>query len=82
MPLLIETATQGLFDQVWVVVAGAEIQKKRLVERVGSEEIAERLIALQLPTEVKIAFANQIQRTDLPFDTVRLQVEKRLQELA
>lgn len=81
MPLLIETATQGLFDQVWVVSAGKKLQRQRLIERLGDESLADKLLSLQLPTEVKLAFANQIQRTDLPIDTVRLQVEKRLQEL-
>ncbi len=81
IPLLIETAIQGLFDRVWVVEAGQGLQLERLIQRLQNVEAAKQLLALQLPTAVKTLFAHQNQRTDLPLDTVRLQVENKLQEL-
>lgn len=63
VPLLIETCLQGLFERVWVVTCGVEIQKRRLIERVGLEK-AEDLLRLQVPTRVKIMFADEVIRTN------------------
>lgn len=69
VPLLIETCTQGLFDRVWVVTCGQEEQRRRLIARHGECQMVENLLTSQLPTEVKIAFADQIVRTNRsPFD--------------
>jgi len=77
VPLLIETVTHPLFDEVWVVDAGEKNRMKRLMERLrGDEEMARRLLGAQLPTEVKYAFADRIVRTDFPLHTVKLLIEK------
>ncbi len=65
VPLLIEACLQPLFDRVWVVTCGPEEQFRRLVERLGAEESASRLIASQLPSEAKCAFADRVVRTNL-----------------
>lgn len=64
VPLLIETALQGAFDEVWVVTCGLDEQLRRLVERTGNEALAQRILALQLPTSAKLAFADVIVRTN------------------
>lgn len=63
VPLLIEACMQGEFDRVWVVTCGAEEQIRRLSARVGRLN-AMQLISMQLPTAVKIAFADAIIRTN------------------
>lgn len=74
VPLLIETCTQGRFDRVWVATCGKEEQMRRLIERTGDRATAEKLLATQLPTEVKAAFADRILRTNVPLSHVQSDV--------
>lgn len=71
VPLLIETCIQSLFQRVWVVTCGPEEQHRRLTERLGDVEAAQRLVDSQLPTAVKCAFADQTIRTDQPLSSVQ-----------
>ena len=66
VPLLIETCLHGLFKRVWVVTCGAEEQRARLLQRIPDRQIVDKVMSTQIPTEVKIAFADQIVRTNLP----------------
>ena len=70
VPLLVETCLQGAFRRTWVVTCGPEEQLRRLTDRLGDEGEALRMLALQLPTRVKCAFADRIIRTDRPLDSV------------
>lgn len=70
IPLLIETVTHPLFHKVWVVTCGASQQKHRLLERLGDASTVARFLATQLPTRVKLAFADRILRTDTPISHV------------
>jgi dephospho-CoA kinase len=81
VPLLIETATQGWFDEVWVVAAGESIQRQRLVERLGSTEAADRMLKSQLPTSAKIPFADRVVRTNEPVETVKLTIAEYVRRL-
>ncbi len=82
LPLLIETATQGLFDRVWVVMAGRDEQLRRLSAKLkGNAQLAERLLATQLPTEAKAAFSDRLIRTNQPPETVRVLVTQLVEEL-
>ena len=81
VPLLIETATQGWFDEVWVVTAGVDEQRKRLVKRLGSEEAADALLATQIPTAAKIPFADRVIRTNVPVETVKSTIAGHVKEL-
>lgn len=74
VPLLVEAALQIRCRGVWVVTCGEEEQRARLVARVGSTELAERLLATQLPTRVKEVFADRVLRTNLPEAQVRREV--------
>lgn len=71
VPLLIETCLQGEFDRVWVVTCGREEQLRRLTERLGDEKQADEVIASQLSSEVKLAFADVIVRTNRPLADVK-----------
>ncbi len=64
IPLLIETCTQHFFEKVWVVTCGSDLQRERLMKRLNDKKLAETLLAAQLPTIVKCAFADQIIRTN------------------
>lgn len=81
VPLLIETSSTWFFDAVWVVVSSPEEQVRRLTERLGDREVAERSLAVQLPTRAKIPFGDRILRTVQPLSSVRLQVETALEAL-
>jgi dephospho-CoA kinase len=70
VPLLIESCLQGEFDQIWVVTCGPDEQLRRLTERLKSEEKARGIIASQLPTRVKIPFADLVIRTNQPPEDV------------
>lgn len=74
VPLLFESATQGLFDRIWVVACGFEEQFRRLSERTGSAAEARRMIEAQLPSRARLPFADRIVRTNLEPNTVRLYV--------
>lgn len=81
LPLLIETATQGWFDEVWVVAAGVAVQRERLAERLGSIEAADRMLGTQLPTSAKIPFADRVVRTNEPLETVKLTIAEHVRRL-
>ncbi len=70
-PLLVETCLMSEFDRIWVVACGPDEQLRRLAARLGSIASARQMIASQLPTRVKSAFADRIIRTNLPEDSVR-----------
>jgi len=74
VPLLFESATQGLFDRVWVVTCGPEEQLRRLIERTGDPDQAKQMVEAQLPSRARLPFADRIVRTNLDPDTVRLYV--------
>jgi len=71
VPLLFECCLQGAFDRVWVVTCDPSEQIRRLTERFGDREQARALIAAQLPTRVKAAFADRVVRTDESVSNVR-----------
>lgn len=71
VPLLLEACLQGRYDRVWVVSCGAEEQRRRLRERYGSDEAVDALVATQLPSSIRIAFADLVIRTNEPLETVR-----------
>lgn len=64
VPLLIESCLQGAFERIWVVTCGSAEQLRRLSERLEDESRARALIAMQLPSSVKCAFADFIVRTN------------------
>lgn len=66
VPLLIETCIHELFDEVWVVTCGPEIQRERLISRLKNEVLADQILATQLPTRAKIPFASVVVRTNNP----------------
>ncbi|HMS54787.1 MAG TPA: dephospho-CoA kinase [Fimbriimonadaceae bacterium] len=66
VPLLFEACIHYQFREVWVVTCGREEQLHRLVNRLGSVERAEQLLALQIPTRTKCAFAHRVIRTNQP----------------
>ena len=70
MPLLIEACLQRQFDYVCVVTCSEKCQRERLVERYGPEADVEAILSSQLPTDVKIPFADKIIRTDGSLESV------------
>jgi len=77
VPLFIETCLHPLFEKVWVVTCGAKIQQDRLLLRTDPAGAA-ALLRLQLPTRVKIPFADELIRTNTSFMDVHTQTRMAL----
>jgi dephospho-CoA kinase len=71
VPLLFETCIQAEWDEVWVVTCGASEQRRRLVERLGTDVDVASLLRSQIPTSVKVVLAHRVFRTNLPLVNVR-----------
>jgi dephospho-CoA kinase len=71
VPLLVEACLHPLFERVWVVTCGPREQLRRLAARLGGEAEARRLLAAQLATRAKCAFADRIVRTNREPHSVR-----------
>ncbi len=78
VPLLIEVCMQGHFDRVWVVTCGASEQRTRLIARYGDACDPDLMLSAQLSTDVKIAFADEVVRTNRPLETVRRDISEAL----
>jgi dephospho-CoA kinase len=76
---LLETCLQAAFDRVWVVTCGPEVQLQRLVLRLGEESLAKQLLATQLPSAVRRAFADEIIRTNSNEDDVKRCIRQAVQ---
>lgn len=81
VPLLVESCSQWLFDQVWLATCGPEEQLRRLTARVGDERLARQISASQLSSTVKMAFSDEIFRTNEPEPSVKSKVLGCLQSL-
>lgn len=61
IPLLFETGAQGEFDCVITVACQAATQRERMVQgRRIPQELAEKMIASQLPLEMKLASSDHV----------------------
>ena len=78
IPLLVETASFRKFSEIWVVTCGEKEQLRRLTDRLKSEEMAQKFMSAQLPSAIKIAFADEIIRTNVPFADVSRQIVESL----
>lgn len=82
VPLLIEACLQSSFSQVWVVTCGSDLQLSRLVSRLGNLERAAEMLRTQLPTCVKIPFADTVVRTNCDEESVRAYVIEAAQKIS
>jgi dephospho-CoA kinase len=65
VPLLFETQSQHLYDEVWVVAASPETQLARLMQTRGlTEAHARQRIASQWPLADKLALADRVIHND------------------
>ena len=81
IPLLVETCTHTLFDEVWVVACGGEIQRQRMRERGLNDDDIELILATQLSSRVKQAFSTAVIRTNDTLDSVHSQVLHLLEQI-
>ncbi len=70
VPLLIEACLHTRFERVWVVTCGAEEQHRRLMERMKNAALVASLMSCQLSTRVKLAFADEVIRTNSDLSSV------------
>ncbi len=81
IPLLIETVRFSQMDAAIIVTCGALEQRNRLIARTGDRELADRLMAVQLPTVAKLPFADAIIRTNESLESVKRQSRAVLTDL-
>jgi dephospho-CoA kinase len=74
IPLLYEKGKENLYDKVILVKCSSDSQKQRAINRGISVLIFEKIVANQLPTEIKESKADYIIDTDTGFEKVRKQV--------
>ena len=67
-PLLFEMRMEKEFENIWAVVVSDELQLERVVARVGDEDTAKRIIALQLPQQHKLQNSTLFFYGDKPYD--------------
>jgi dephospho-CoA kinase len=76
VPLLLETDSAAMFDEVWVVTAGQATKIGRLMERGLSREIAAGVLSSQLPQAVKAARATRVVDNEGSLAQTRKQLER------
>lgn len=81
VPLLVETCLQREFDEIWVVTCGRAEQRRRLAERLGSDLEVVAALSTQLPTEVKLCFADVVLRTNQAEPTVKANVAEHIHRI-
>jgi dephospho-CoA kinase len=81
VPLLLETGTNSLVDEVWLVTADRPVKLARLRARGLDPELADQLLAAQMPQEQKIKHAHQIIDNNDSLTRTRQQVIKCWTEL-
>jgi dephospho-CoA kinase len=82
VPLLIETNMHPLFQNLLMVYAPEEEQKRRLIERDGmTEEMAMNMIRSQLSVEEKKGYCDLLVDNSGPLEVTRARVEELWEEL-
>ena len=81
IPLLIETVRFPAVSAVVVVTSGVAEQRRRLMERVQDADLTDRMLAAQLPTRVKMHFADAVVRTNDSLQSVQDQTRAVLELL-
>jgi dephospho-CoA kinase len=77
IPLLFETGGNNRMDAVVLVTARADVQRARVLDRVGmTEEKLDYILSRQIPDAEKRAQAHFIVETDKGFDDARAQVRE------
>lgn len=76
IPLLFETKAESLFDLIVTVACSLDVQLARLFSRRGlSPEISQKIIATQMPLDVKMARSHHVIWNDGPLETLTAQTE-------
>ena len=75
VPVLFEACVHGRFATVVVAVCPEKVQLERLMVRLGKKEQSIELIRAQLPSVVKVAFADFVVDTSESLDATKRQVE-------
>ncbi len=76
IPLLFETKAESLFDLIVTVACSLDVQLARLFsQRDLSPEISKKIIATQMPLDVKITRSHHVIWNDGPLETLTAQTE-------
>lgn len=76
LPLLFETGAESLFDRIITVGCSVALQLSRLEHhRRLSREISEKIIASQMPMEIKITGSHHVVWNEGSFETLTTQID-------
>lgn len=82
IPLLYEAGLEGLMDEVWVVYVDRATQLRRLMHRSNiTRQLAEQMIASQLPLREKKARATRVIDNNGPLQATWAQLDDLLREV-
>ena len=76
IPLLFETRAESFFDRIITIGCATDTQLARLRSRAGmTREISEKIIASQMPIDIKISKSDHVIWNDGAFDALAAQTE-------
>ncbi|MBO8129363.1 MAG: dephospho-CoA kinase [Peptococcaceae bacterium] len=81
VPLLFETGSQELFDEVWVVAADWETKIGRLLARGMNIDKARNLLQSQMPQDEKVALAHRVVNNNGSLEQTRQQALRYWEDL-
>ena len=81
IPLLFEAGWEGLFDEIWVVACREEVQRERLIKRLGDPVLAEALIKSQWPLSEKVVRAQRVFNSEKPLSELKTELQEALSRI-
>lgn len=76
VPLLCESCLWPFFQNVWTVSCPTEIRLKRLIERLGERNSAEKLIEIQAQESTRAALSDFVLNSNTSLEELKFQVQQ------
>lgn len=76
VPLLCESCLWPFFQNVWTVSCPTEIRLKRLTERLGERNSAEKLIEIQAQESTRMALSDLVLNSNTSLEELKFQVQQ------
>ncbi len=76
VPLLVESCLWPFFQNVWTVSCPPEIRLKRLTERLGERNSAEKMLEIQAKESTRAALSDLVLNSNVSFAELKFQVKQ------
>jgi dephospho-CoA kinase len=76
VPLLVESCLWPFFQNVWTVSCPPEIRLKRLTERLGERNSAEKMLEIQAQESTRAALSDLVLNSNVSFAELKFQVKQ------